>query len=129
MRREQILYSLMLIGAASWVAALVMMAEFLGPDIGPEWIIWIEMLFVAFAILAIIATLILSIFIAFTGPETARFAVLKWLLWLLLFVPSVVLVSHLVPLWVPILFSLVLSLLPVKWLVASRVKVNSNVAA
>jgi hypothetical protein len=102
-------------------------------DIGHEWIKWIEMLFVAVAILAIIATSILSIFIAFTGPETARFAVPKCLLWLLLFVSSVVLISvliiHLVPWWVPILFYLVLSLLPVKWLVASRVKIDSNVAA
>ena len=126
MRREQILYSLMLIGAASWFAAIVIL--FLGPDIGPEWIKWIGMLFVAVAILAIIATLILSIFIAATGPETARFAVLKWFLWLLLFIPSVVFLGHLVPLWVPILFSLVVSFLPVKWLVASRVKVDSNVA-
>ena len=126
MRREQILYSLMLIGAASWFAALVM---FLGSDIGPEWIKWIDILFVAVAILAIIATFFLSIFIAVMGPEPAKFAVLKWFLWLLLFIPSVVLLGHLVPLWVPILFSLVVSLLPVKWLVASRVKVDSNVAA
>ena len=129
MRREQILYSLMLIGAASWFAALVMMAAFLGPDIGPEWIKWIDMLFVAVVILAIIATFFLSIFIAAMGPEPAKFAVLKWFLWLLLFIPSVVLLGHLVPLWVPILFSLVVFLLPVKWLVASRVKVDSNVAA
>jgi hypothetical protein len=126
MRREQNLYLLMLIGAASWFVALVLIGAFDLTNNESEWTMWINMIFFGVATLAFIATLIVSLLVVVTGPKTARFTVLKWLL---LFVPSVVLVGHLVPLWVPIMFSLVLSLLPVKWLVGLRAKVNSNVAA
>jgi hypothetical protein len=115
--REKILYILMLVGSVAWLAALAMILVFVVPNNEYEWTKWINMLFFAIAILAFSATLVFSIVILAMGPKNTRFAILKWIL--LLF-PSVLLVSHIVPLWIPIMFSLALSALPIRWLVTER---------
>jgi hypothetical protein len=122
--RETILYSLMVAGSVAWLLSLIMILVFVVPNNEYEWTKWMNMLFFAIAILTFGATLLFSIFILAMGPKKARFAVFKWILLLL---PSIMLVSHLVPVWIPIMFTIALVVLPARWLFTERnneVKVN-----
>lgn len=115
--REKTLYILMLASSAAWLLSLVMILAFVVSNNEHEWTKWVNMLFFAIAILAFGATLLFSIFILVIGPNKVRFAVLKWMLALL---PSVTLVGHLMPIWVPIIFTIMLVTLPTRWLATAR---------
>ena len=115
--RETILYSLMATGSIAWLLSLLMIMVFVVPNNEYEWTKWINMMLFAIAILTFGASLLFSIYILAMGPKKARFAVVKWVLLLL---PSIILVSHVVPIWVPIMFTIALVVLPTRWIIAER---------
>ena len=122
MWREKLLYRVMLVGAMSWCGALIVAAAF--ATSGPVWIMWANIFLIAIAATSLLATLVLSVLVVVAGPRPARLAVLKFLL---LFVPSVGLLSHLVPIWVPIAFALALALLSAKWVADQGSTIGQNV--
>jgi len=105
--RERMLYIFMVVGSISWLVSLVMMFSF-----GNKYE-WIGIPFFMIAIPGFIATLIFSIFIMAVGPREARFAVFKWIL---VFFPSIVTLTHRIPAWVPIIYSVAPVVLPASWL-------------
>jgi hypothetical protein len=115
--RETALSVLMLVGSASWLVAqgLLSFTDAFG------------VFFVfAFSGVAFLAVAVLSPLVIVKGPPRARIALIVWFLFL---VPSIFLMGHMAPPWVPISSTLVLTTIPLYLLVVRNNHVRSKTNA